>query len=308
VSVRNLRRLVAGLVLALGTGGTAQAQEKLIIAIYAPTAPFDSGDARFQYVSRLAQHIGSVAGQPAEGKAYNKLGDFEAAVKRGDIHFAIVDSLLAADANYPRVIANATAGGKTSQQWALFASASSGASRASDLSGKRLAYVAAGRRDVQFIENALLDGVINVSKFFSGKPQSAPDVASAVQAVTLGKADAVCVPVTKAKGLRKVYDAGQVPLPAFVQAKNGLPEATISTVTRAVVSYSAGGALDGWRAGGNEAYRSLAGQMSPKQKKPVMADPDLVKISSGEALLFEAPNPAQVDISRYFLAPKIEGP
>lgn len=286
----------------------ALAQQKLVVAIYAPTAPFDGGDARFQYVSRLAQHIGSVAGVPAEGKAFNRAGDFEAAIKKGDIDFAIVDALLVADANYPRVIATATAGGQTTQQWALFASPGSGAAKASDLAGKRLAYVSAGRRDIAFVENALLDSVVSVGRFFAGKPQAAPDVASAVQTVTLGKADAVCVPVTKAKGLRKVFDAGRIPLPAFVQAKAAVPEATVATVTKAVLSYGAGGALDGWRPAGADAYRALAGQMSPKLKKPVMADPDPVKISSAEALLFETPAAALVDVSRYFLQPKIEGP
>ena len=313
---RRMRRgLVAAALALVPLGASAQPAtppaaggQKLVIAIYAPTAPFDSGDARYQYVQRLAQHIGSVAGVPAEGKAYNRLGDFEAALKKGDIHFAIVDALLVADQSFPRVIAQATSGGKTALPWALFASPSSGAKRAADLSGKRLAYVAAGRKDLAFVEHGLLDSVVNVGKFFAGKPQSAPDVPSAVQTVALGKADAVCVPVAKARGLNKVFDAGSVPLPAFVLAKSGVAEATVSTVSRAVLSYGAGGALDGWKPAGADAYRPLAGQMSPKVKKPVMADPDPVKISSSEALVLDAPAPAQMDVARYFLQPKIEGP
>ena len=54
---------LATLVVALGGAVPARAQQPagpIVIAIFAPNAPFEGADARYSYVQRLATHIGSV--------------------------------------------------------------------------------------------------------------------------------------------------------------------------------------------------------------------------------------------------------
>jgi hypothetical protein len=272
------------LALALGAALPARAQQPagpIVIAIYAPNAPFEGADARYAYVQRLATHIGSVAGVPAKGQAFARAGDFEAAVKKGAVDFAIVDSVYLASRTF-KVIATATTGGATSKHWALFVGA--GVPNFLGLQGKRLAYASSGPRDLAFIENAMLDGEVNVAKFFGAK-QGTPDVASAVAAVSLGKADAVVAPADRGKGLRKIFDAGSVPNPGFVQVKTGLTDALVSSVTKAVLGFGAGGALDGWRGGGGDAYRVLAGRMGAHSRKAAMSEPDVLRLESQDVLL-----------------------
>ena len=98
-------------------GGRAAAQGApaggpLTIAIFAPNAPFEGGDARYAYVQRLAAHIGNVSGTPAKGVAFARAGDFEAAVKKGTMaDFAIVDPVYLAVRGGFKVIAQARAAG-----------------------------------------------------------------------------------------------------------------------------------------------------------------------------------------------------
>ena len=69
--------------------------------------------------------------------------------------------------------------------------------------------------------NALFDGEVQVGKFF-GAQAKAPDMASAVQAVSLHKADAVFAPESMGKGLKKLFDVrDRVPNPAFCEVASG---------------------------------------------------------------------------------------
>lgn len=287
---------------ALGAALPARAQQpaaSITVAIYAPNAPFEGADARYSYVQRLAAHIGSVAGVPAKGQAFARAGDFEAAVKKGNVDFAIVDSVYLASRTF-KVIATATTGGATSQRWALFVGA--GIPNFLGLQGKRLVYASAGPRDLAFIEHAMLDSEVNVNKFFSSR-QGTPDVASAVAAVTLGKADAVVAPAGRGKGLRKIFDAGAVPNPGFVQVKTGLPDALVGSVSKAVLGFGAGGALDGWRGGGGDAFRGLAGQMGARTRKAAMSEPDVLRLESQDVLLLGKIDTTLPPLQHYFWTP-----
>ena len=102
---------------------------------------------------------------------------------------------------YP-VLATATVGGETAPKWALFSG--DGHAR-QELQGKKLSMAATGARDDDFIVNALFDGELQVGKFFAART-SAPDIASAVAAVSLKKADAVFAPESQGKGLKKMFD------------------------------------------------------------------------------------------------------
>jgi hypothetical protein len=294
--------VLATLALALGGAPPARAQQPagpIVIAIYAPNAPFEGADARYSYVQRLATHIGSVAGVPAKGQAFARAGDFEAAVKKGTVDFAIVDSVYLASRTF-KVIATATTGGSTSKRWGLFVAA--GIPNFIGLQGKRLAYASSGPRDMAFIEHAMLDSEVNVNKFF-GSRQGTPDVASAVAAVALGKADCVVAPVDRGKGLRKIFDAGSVPNPGFVQVKTGLPDALVSSVSKAIMGFGAGGALDGWRGGGGDSFRGLAGQMGARTRKAAMSEPDVLRLESQDVLLLGKIDTLLPPLQHYFWTP-----
>lgn len=276
----------------------ARAAEKLTIAVFAPNGAFESGDARYSFASRLAQQIGSASGLAAEPKAFAHAADFEAAVKRGQVDFAVVDSVYLAERGVPwPVLAIASAGGDTGARWALFAGEPGSVL---DLKGKRIAFAATSARDAQFIDNALLEG--ELSKHF-GARQPAPDVSSAVAAVSLHKAECVFAPESLGRSLHKVFDAGKLPNPALVAVKPGLAPEVVDKVKRAALAHGGGGAYDGWKAGGAEPYRSLGGRMAQRNRRPVMAEPQVVPLEEGDPVSAAVLDPALLDLKDQFQAP-----
>lgn len=261
----------------LAGASLAQAQEKkVVIAIYAPNAPFASGTDRYNFVNRLAQQVSSVTGLTAEGKAFARAAEFEAAVKSKQVQFAVVDGVYLAQRGVPwTVLAMATTGGETQPKWGLFVSS---APDVRSLEGKgKLAVAATGTRDDEFVGNALCDGEIQVKKFFAGKA-TAPDVASAVQSVKLRKADAVFAPESQGQGLTKIFDAGRIPNAALCDVGSGLGSDVVSKVKSAVLSHGASAALDGWKPADAGPYRALAANLSSRSKRPVMYEPEVVRL------------------------------
>ena len=300
---RSMRRSVAALAGALSAlvlmalPGPAAAQDKLTVAIYAPNAPFDSGDARYSFASRLAQQL-SAAGVPAEPKAYARAGDFEAAVKKGLVDFAILDAVFLAERGTPwQVLAVATSGGEASSRWVLIAPEAAGVL---DLQGKRLAHAQSGGKDHAFIDNVLLDG--ELPKLF-GARQGTPDIASAVAAVSLKKADAVFAPEAAARGQRHIFEAGRIPNPALVVVKATLPKETIDKVRSAALSVSGGGLYDGWKSASGEPYRSLAGRFGARVRRPAMAEPQPVALDPLEALALPPLEPQSVELKGQYWQP-----
>jgi hypothetical protein len=296
-----MRTRIALVLAVLFTAVPAAAQQApLTIAIYAPNAPFEGADARYAYVQRLATQVGTVAGTAVKGVAFARAGDFEAAVKKGTIDFAIVDAVYLAARGGFKIIATATSGGRTAVPWGLFVSG--GTPNVLALQGTRLTYATASARDIAFIEHALLESELNVTKFFSAR-QGAPDIASAVASVTLGKADAVFAPTDRGKGLKKLYDAGAVPMPGFAQVKTTVPDTLVASVTKAVLGFGAGGALDGWRPGSADTYKGLAGRMGARTRKAAMSEPDLVRLESQEVLLLGKLDTTLPPIQHYYWMP-----
>lgn len=284
--------------LALLCSGRAAAEPKLVVAIYAPNAPFDSGDARYAFASRLAQQIQTASGVAAEPKAFAHAADFEAAIAKDQVDFAVVDGIYLAERNAPyAVLAVATTGGDTSVRWSLFSSLPGGVF---ELEGKRLALAATGPKDTQFIDNALLDG--ELSHHF-GSRQTAPDIVSAVTAVSLKKADCVFAPDFAGRGLRKVFDAGRIPNPAFVQVRATVAADVLEKVKKAVLAHASSGTYDGWRASGADAYRALSGRLTARLRRPVMAEPPAVPVDAADALVPVAMDPAVLDLRDQFWSP-----
>jgi ABC-type amino acid transport substrate-binding protein len=277
-------RLLACLgLLALASDARA-ADKPLTIAIYAPNAPFDSGADRFAFVTRLAQQVTSVAGVPANGQAFARASDLEAAIRAKKVDFAVVDGVYLAERNVPfSVLATATSGGDTAPKWALF---SGTVSKVEELQGKKLTMAASGPRDADFQSNALFDGEVQVGKFFAARTTS-PDIASAVAAVSLKRADAVFAPESQGKGLKKLFDVrDRVPNPAFCEIGQGLSPDLVSKVKAAVLGHgAASGGLDGWKPSSAEPYRALAARMGARVRRPVMVEPEVVRIEEQDVLV-----------------------
>lgn len=282
-------------------GATSHAQEarKLVIAIYAPNAPFSSGTEQFTFVQRLAQQVTSAAGVPAEGKSFARSGDLETAIKNKQVDYAVIDGVYLAEKGVPYpVLALATTGGETASRWGLYAQA---AADVPSLQGKRLSVAATGSRDEEFLSNALLDGVVSVKRFFASQSR-APSIASAVEAVKLNKADAVFAPESESKGMKNIFDAGRVPNPAFCEV--GAHDAALTSKVRAaVLAHGAQAAIDGWKAGDAGPYRSLAARMSSRSKRPLMADPEVVKLEDIDVLVPPSIDYAQPDLKNQYWNP-----
>lgn len=269
-------RTASGLVIAvllLAGALPAAAQEKLTVALFAPNAPFEGGDARYAFISRLAQQIASGTGVIVEPKAYARSQDLEAALQKNQVDLAVLDGIYLAERGVPyNVIATATSGGDTSVRWVLYSSESGGIG---ELQGKRLVYVSTSSRDSNFIDNGLLDG--ELPKHF-GARQTTPDLGSAITTVVIKKAECVFAPEGQGRGLHRVFDGPRVPNPALVQVSSALRPELLAKIRQVVLASSPSGTYEGWRAGSAEPYRTLATRLGPKTRRPVMTEPDLVQL------------------------------
>lgn len=268
------------------------------LAMYAPNAPFESGADRFGFANKVASALSSATGAEFQAKVYAKAADLEAAIKNKQVDLAIVDGIYLAERGVPYpVLATATIGGDTSTRWWLFGN---GAGSVQDLQGKVLSVSTTGARDTAFLENALLDGELQIARFFSNRVNT-PDISSAVAAVALKKADAVFAPEAAGKGLKKVFDAGKVANPAMCDL-GGLPPELLAKVKAALPSATGGGVFDGWKAG-SEAQRALAGKMGARARRPVMVEPELVRIEDPDLLIAPVMEPSLSDLKSQFWMP-----
>jgi ABC-type amino acid transport substrate-binding protein len=298
-----MRRLGALAVVLMVLPAAARGEQTVRVAIYAPNAAFVAGTDRHSFVTHLAEQITAAAGVHAEGKAWVRAADFEAAVKKKEVDFAVLDGVYLAERNVPyTVLATAAAGGETASRWALFSATATGLH---DLQGGKLVLPATGPRDVAFVENALLDSELQVAKFFAADRLSPPDVSSAVTAVSLKKADAVFAPDGQGNGLKKLYESrASVPYPAFCAVDGNLTPELVAKVKRAVLEHGAGGAVyDSWRASSGEAYRTLAGRMAVHSRRPVMVEPEVVRIDDLDLLGAPSIEWALPDVKPLFQSP-----
>ena len=301
-----MRRIVlaALLVAAAGAMSDARAADKPItIAIFAPNAPFQSGGDRFTFINRLAQQVTSAAGVPATAKAFARASDLEAAIRNKQVEFAVLDGVYLAERGVPyTVLATATSGGDVAPRWALFASS---AAHVDELQGKKLSVSSTGGRDADFLSNALFDGEVQVQRFFAAQEAKAPEMSAAVAAVSLHKADAVFAPESMGKGLHKVFDVRErVPNAAFCEVASGLAPDLVNKVKTAVLSHGAvGPGFDGWRASSAEPYRALAGRMGARTRRPVMVEPEVVRIEDQDVLVPPALEPGLPELKALYWQP-----
>ena len=185
-------RLVGLVAIAILFASTVARAETVTVGLFAPSAPFPSTAARVELANKLGDHLGKALGSSGSGRNYARAGDYSSAVKKGDITIAVVDAsyLAVAGGNYT-VLAGAVRNGDTSPAWQLVAR---GTDSISALRGKRVLVPSLGGRESDFVINVLFGG--DVAKDYFGKIEAAPDTASTLAALGLGKAVASAMEAT----------------------------------------------------------------------------------------------------------------
>lgn len=266
------RRLLtmAAVLVTLAHSAPADAQKRITVGLYAPTAPFIGPSQRLEYITRLAEHMEPAApGKRVVGRVFSRASALTAAINRGDVQFAVIDAPYAAARGLPyRVVAAAVRGGSTSGSWMLVAKGN--VSGLADLSGKTVAIPRIGYRAASFIANVLLESEVSTRYF--GSITRAPDAHSAVTLVGLGRAAAALVPsgVRLSRGVRRLVTLRSVQWPMLV-ATRGVDAALIARVRRRALSFFGGGVLSGFTSATSASYGGLRSSFSRRKPRGPMA-------------------------------------
>jgi hypothetical protein len=254
----------------------AQPAKKLTVGLYAPSVELGAGTARLAYVRAVGKAIEQATGLPVDARSYANL----AALEKDKLDFAIVDGPCYATRLSWKLLATAKIDGSTTRPYALYAS--TGASFPA-LRGKKLAFVATGCNDAAFVDHAMLASEVD-GAFFAGRSGKADLTAAIAEVASYKAAQAVFAPIGTAKGLAKVFDAGPVPNPAFVDL-GSQPADVVEKVTAAITAAGGSGAIAGWTRGSRDIYQSLAARMQREVKKGLFATPEPVRIDARDVIV-----------------------
>lgn len=252
--------------------------DNVTVGLFAPSAPFSSTAARVELANRLGAHLAKALGGAGSGRNYARASDFAAAARKGDIDVAVVDAtyLASAGGGYT-VIGAAARGGETRHGWQLIAR---DAATIAQLKGKRVLVPAIGGREADFVLNVLLAG--ELTRGYLGKIEAAPDTASALAALGLGKAEAAVVPVglPLPAGTKVVLSLPALPGPVLVVYGN-VTASQRQALASAAATFAGDATVGGFRAGDAEAVRALARRFTAPIKRGPHAVP-AVRLVVGE--------------------------
>lgn len=273
--------------------------DNVTVGLFAPSAPFPSTASRVELATRLGAHLGKALGGTGSGRNYARAGDFSAAVKKGDVTIAVVDAtyLATAGGNYS-VIAAAIRGGDTAHRWQLVAR---GATAIGQLRGKRVLVPGVGGRETDFVLNVLLGG--DIGRDYFGKIEAAPDTASALAALGLGKADAAVVPagVELPGGTNVVFTLPTLPGPVLVAY--GLSAAQRQALVTAAAAFSGDATVGGFRAAEPDAVRTVARRFSVPVKRGPHAVP-AVRVVVGDLVEGRTFTIERTPVTTFAIAPR----
>lgn len=264
-----MRRLALALAVMIAAASAARAGT-LTVGVFAPAAPFPSTAARVELAGKLGEQVGRALGQPASGKVFARAGDFAAAVKKGEIAVALVDATyLAATGAGGTVIADGVRAGQAAHGWQLVAR---GGGTIAALRGKRVLVPGIGGRETDFVLDVLLGG--EVARDYFAKIEAAPDTASALAALGLGKADAAVVPdgVELPAGTSVVLELPAVAGPVLV-AYGPLTAAQRAALAAAAPGFTGDATVTGFTAPAPDAIRRIASRFTPPVKRGPLAVP-----------------------------------
>ncbi len=243
----------------------------IVVGLYSPSAPFAGPAERLQYISTLAAHLQPAAGGGrVVGRVYARAGDFAAAIRKGDVTFAVVDAPYAAARGLPWTpLAAATVGGRATGAWIVVAPPS--IKGIADLRGKVVSLPRTGAGETAFLTNALLEG--EVGDGFFARIAPAPDSFAAATMVKLGQAAAAVVPtgVAVPAGLRQLVSLRRVGWPMLV-ALPGADRALAAAIATRARSFT-GPTLEGMTAPDQGEYKALVASLGKRSRKPIMATP-----------------------------------
>ena len=253
------------LLLAAIAVSTSAHADNITVGLFAPSAPFPSTAARVELANKLGDHLGKAIGGTGSGRNYARAGDYSSAVKKGDIEVAVVDAsyLAVAGGNYT-VLAAAVRGGDSAFAWQLVARG--GADKIAALKGKKLLVPSIGGRETDFVINALFAG--DITKDYFGKIEAAPDTASTLAALGLGKADAAIVPagVTLPSGTSVVVTLPSLPGQVLV-AYGNVNAQQKQALGAAAASFAGDATIAGFRAADADAVRAIARRFTVAVKR-----------------------------------------
>jgi len=261
-----VKRILVTLLVAIAIPAHA---ESVRVGVFAPAAPFPSTAARVELATKLADHLGKAIGGTGVGRVYARAGDFAAAVKKTEITVALVDPAYLASASGYTVIAASVRGGSTDQGWQLVARTGS---KFGDLKGKRLQIAANGGREAPFVLDVLLGG--NVAKDYFAKLEVAPDTASALAALGLGRTDVVAVPggVELPAGTQSVLAVPGIIGPALV-TYGPVTAQQRSQLAAAAATFKGDSTIAGFRAADGDAVKAIARRYGSTQKRGPLTVP-----------------------------------
>ena len=184
------------------------------------TRPSQSGADRFSFINRLAQQVTSVAGVPAVGKAFARSSDLEAAIRKHEVALRRHRRRLPRRARRAlRRVGDGHVGRRRRAALGAVQRLGDPGRRAAGQEAERRGDGAARRPSSP--RTRCSTASCRLHKFFAAQAK-APDIASAVAAVSLHKADAVFAPESEGRGLQKVFDVrDRVPNPAFCEVASG---------------------------------------------------------------------------------------
>ena len=259
-------RIGASLVIVMALAAAAHAD--VTVGVFAPSSPFPSTGARVELANHLGEQVGAALGVKGVGKVYARGSDFAAAVKKGEVTVALVDAAYLATAGGAyTLIASGVRGGDTSHGWQLVVR---GTDKIAQLKGKHVLVPAVGR-ETDFVLNVMLGS--EVGRDFFGKIEAAPDTASALAAVGLGKADAAVVPDGVALPAGTSQALTLPATPGAVLVGYGLTAEQKKALVGAIGTYSGDATITGFRGADGDAVGSIARRFGAVVKRGPFAVP-----------------------------------
>ena len=107
------------------------------------------------------------------------------------------------------------------------------------------------------------------------------------------------------KGLKKLFDVrDRVPNPAFCEVGVGHGAGHGDQGQGGGARHGAAGpGLDGWKASSAEPYRSLAGRMGARTRRPVMVEPEVVRIEDQDVMVPPSLEPGMPELKSLYWQP-----
>lgn len=266
--------IVAWVAWLVGALGSAAHAAPITIGLFAPSAPFPSTAARVELANQLGTALGKALNATGSGRVYARAADFAAAVKKGEITLALVDPayLASAGGTFTVIAASRYADAQVDRAWQLVARAGT---KLADLHGKRVLVPSLGGRETDFVLDVLLGG--DVGRAFFARIEPAPDTASALAALGLGKVEAIFVPATgelpaqTAELLRLPVSSGApapltLPNPVLVVCGGALTPGEREAVLAAAKGFKGDATITGFSAADHEVVAGVMRRFSTPVK------------------------------------------